>query len=134
MKAIVLLFMFLLYCGKDKEQNPTSIPSNPSSASAIIETEESSNSVSKSSKPLTIGPHIVDAPSGLMLRSEPSKTGTVIVKMLNGMKADVLEYSQNEDSFEGNRARWAKVKYKKYTGWAFSYYLKPEKGAKLVSE
>lgn len=132
--AYLLIFLLLLFCGKDKEQSLPSIPDSAKSSTTNLETDDSPPPSTKSTKPLTLGPHIVDAPSGLMLRSEPNKNGTVIVKMLNGMKAEVLEYSQNEDSFEGNRARWAKVKYKKYTGWAFSYYLKPDKGAKPISE
>lgn len=134
MRLIFLLLVLFSFCGKDKEQNPPSIPDTSKATSAVPETEESITPSPKSIKPLTLGPHIVDAPSGLMLRSEPSKSGTVIVKMLNGMKAEVLEYSPNEDFFEGNRAKWAKVKYKKYTGWAFSYYLKPDKGARSISE
>lgn len=133
MKLSFLLLSLMLFCGKDKEQNLPSIPENPKSSS-ITQEIEPVPSVPKPTKPLTLGPHIVDAPSGLMLRAEPNKNGIVIVKMLNGMKAEVLEYSQNEDFFEGNRARWAKVKYKKYTGWAFSHYLKPDKGAKPISE
>ncbi|MCX7999199.1 MAG: SH3 domain-containing protein [Leptospiraceae bacterium] len=127
----MMIIFFFLFCGKEKEQTPASIPANDNTANSNLKEQEV---VPLPQKSLTLGPHIVNAPSGLMLRAEPSKNGTVIVKMLNGMRADVLEYSQNEDIFEGNRARWAKVKYKKYTGWAFSYYLKPEKGAKSISE
>lgn len=130
MKVLFLLLaLIFLFCGKEKEA-PASIPNETKTSTTSDDVKEEQTTP----KSLTLGPHLVNAPSGLMLRSEPSKTGTVIVKMLNGMKAEVLEYSPNEDVYEGNRAKWAKVKYKKYTGWAFSYYLKPDKGAKTISK
>jgi len=119
--------LLALYCSKNEEKKPVSLPTELEEAS----TETQTMKVSERKK-LTVGPHIVSAPSGLMLRSEPTRESPAIVKMLKDMKVEVLEYSSKEDEYEGNRARWAKVKYKKYTGWAFSYYLKPEKGAKVI--
>lgn len=122
-------------CNKGEESGPVSIPAAQENTPSLEEAVESEKPVSKAKlKPMTIGPHTVIAPSGLMLRVEPRKESVAIVKMLKDMKAEIIEYSDKEDEFEGNRARWAKVKYKKYTGWAFSHYLRPEKGSKLLEE
>ena len=69
------------------------------------------------------GKYFVTAKQGLNIRPEPGKGSIVIVKMPLGAQVDVLEYSKEEDEIDGNKAPWAKLKYKKYTGWAFSYYL-----------
>ncbi len=119
--------LLALYCSKSEEKKPVSL-----SLEQDVETKDTVVTNVSERKKLTVGPHIVSAPSGLMLRSEPTRESPAIVKMLKDMKVEVLEYSSKEDEYEGNRARWAKVKYKKYTGWAFSYYLKPEKGAKVI--
>ena len=46
--------------------------------------------------------------------------------MPHGAQIEILEYSKEEEEIDGNKAPWAKVKYKKYTGWAFSLYLSKE--------
>lgn len=136
--GLILFLSFFGFCKKGDETGPVSIPAAKEEVSASEQDYESVPEQPKKSpgqlKDLTIGPHTVIAPSGLMLRAEPRKDSVAIVKMLKNMKAEILEYSPKEDEFEGNRARWAKVKYKKYTGWAFSYYLKPEKGSTLIEE
>lgn len=72
------------------------------------------------------GKYYVTAKQGLNIRPEPGKGSIVIVKMPLGAQVEVLEYSKEEDEVDGNKAPWAKLKYKKYTGWAFSYYLSKE--------
>lgn len=69
------------------------------------------------------GKYYVTAKQGLNIRSEPKIDGIVIVKMPFGSAIQVLTFSDNEDEIAGNKSKWAKVKYKKYTGWAFGYYL-----------
>jgi len=73
-----------------------------------------------------LGKFFVTAKQGLNIRPEPGKGSIVIVKMPHGAPVDILEYSKEEDEIEGNKAPWAKLKYKKYTGWAFSHYLSKE--------
>jgi hypothetical protein len=81
---------------------------------------------SKSEPTESMGKYTVTAKQGLMIRSEPSKNGIVIVKMPLGAKIQVLAFSNEEDEIDGVKAKWAKLKYKKYTGWSFSYYLSKE--------
>ncbi len=69
------------------------------------------------------GKFYVTAKQGLNIRPEPGKGSIVIVKMPLGAQVEVLEYSKEEDEIDGNKAPWVKLKYKKYTGWAFSQYL-----------
>jgi len=73
-----------------------------------------------------IGKFFVTAKQGLNIRPEPGKGSIVIVKMPNGAQVEILEYSKEEDEIDGNKGPWAKLKYKKYTGWAFSHYLSKE--------
>jgi hypothetical protein len=72
------------------------------------------------------GKFYVTAKQGLNIRPEPGKGSIVIVKMPHGAQIEILEYSKEEEEIDGNKAPWAKVKYKKYTGWAFSLYLSKE--------
>lgn len=72
------------------------------------------------------GKFYITAKRGLNIRSEPSKTAVVIVKMPYGAQVNVLEYSKDEDEIEGNKAKWIKLKWKKYTGWAFGHYVSRE--------
>jgi hypothetical protein len=72
------------------------------------------------------GKFFVTAKQGLNIRPEPGKGSIVIVKMPHGAQVEVLEYSKEEDEIDGNKAPWVKLKYKKYTGWAFSQYLSKE--------
>ena len=41
-------------------------------------------------------------------------------------KFSLEQFFKEEDEIDGNKAPWAKLKYKKYTGWAFSHYLSKE--------
>ena len=72
------------------------------------------------------GKFYVTAKQGLNIRPEPGKGSIVIVKMPHAAQVEILEYSKEEDEIDGNKAPWAKLKYKKYTGWAFSHYLSKE--------
>jgi hypothetical protein len=72
------------------------------------------------------GKFYVTAKQGLNIRPEPGKGSIVIVKMPHASQVEILEYSKEEDEIDGNKAPWAKLKYKKYTGWAFSHYLSKE--------
>lgn len=84
--------------------------------------KEDSGNAAKEEK----GKFFITAKRGLNIRSEPSKTAVVIVKMPYGAQVNVLEYSKDEDEIEGNKAKWIKLKWKKYTGWAFGYYVSKE--------
>lgn len=84
--------------------------------------KEESGNAAKEEK----GKFYITAKRGLNIRSEPSKTAVVIVKMPYGAQVNVLEYSKDEDEIEGNKAKWIKLKWKKYTGWAFGHYVSKE--------
>jgi uncharacterized protein YgiM (DUF1202 family) len=95
--------------------------------SSLLFSEEAKKE--KSNEPSqSLGKHYITAKLGLNIRSEPNKTGVVIVKMPLGAEVNVLEYSQNEDEVEGIKSKWAKLKYKKYTGWAFAGFISKERG------
>ncbi|MCB1176487.1 MAG: SH3 domain-containing protein [Leptospiraceae bacterium] len=141
MKIFIILFSltFLLSFCKDKNsEKPVSVnleeeKSKPSKQVEKEDTTEETTEVSNlPAKALTIGKHKVVAKNGLMLRTEANKESPAIVRMDKNTQAEILEYTNVEEVIEGNKARWAKVKFKKYTGYAFSHYLKPLDGAKTV--
>ncbi|MDX1961409.1 MAG: SH3 domain-containing protein [Leptospiraceae bacterium] len=70
-----------------------------------------------------LGKQYITAKQGLNIRSEPNKAGVVIVKMPFNAEVNVLAYSENEDEIEGIKSKWVKLKYKKYTGWAFGGFV-----------
>jgi uncharacterized protein YgiM (DUF1202 family) len=78
-----------------------------------------------------LGKHYITAKQGLNIRSEPNKSGAVIVKMHHGAEVNILAYSDNEDEIEGNKSKWVQLKYKSkfktYTGWAFGHYISKDK-------
>ena len=106
MKAILILFLSALLL-------PISVSAEKhSKAKNTKKSEESSGDR-----------YYVTARQGLMIRSTPGKSGVVIVKMPFGATAKVLNFSDELDEIDGVKAKWAKLKYKKYTGWSFSQYL-----------
>ena len=62
----------------------------------------------------------VNAPSGLVLRKEASKTAGPILEIKNNAKVEILEESGD----------WYKVKYGSYEGYLFAEYVKAEKEEK----
>jgi hypothetical protein len=117
-----------------EEEKPTVDESQPQTEAQDEATAKPTKKtkVTNVKKDLTIGMHKVVAKNGLMLRTEPKRDSPAVVRMDKNAQAKILEYTNIEDEFEGNRARWAKVKYKKYTGYAFTSYLEPLAGAKKI--
>ncbi|MEM7184521.1 MAG: SH3 domain-containing protein [Spirochaetota bacterium] len=123
------------------KQEETSAPESSPEEQTILEQDAPANKSTKEdapqvsnapARPLTIGMHKVIAENGLMLRTAIDKGSPAIVRMNKNVQAEILEYTNKEEVIEGVKARWAKVKYKKYTGYAFSSYLKPMAGAKTI--
>lgn len=103
--------------------------------SPLFSQEEKENTPAKTTATQGTGTFYVSAAQGLNIRSAPSRSGVVIVKMPFQSQVEVLEYSKEEDEYEGNRAKWAKLKFKSqknksYKGWAFSHYLSKSRSEK----
>lgn len=58
---------------------------------------------------------ITNAPSGLILRKEASKSGAVITTLSNGTEIEIIEKTGD----------WYKVKYKEQDGYLFAEFVKP---------
>ena len=133
--------MFWLFLFLPAKKGETSTPETSPEEQTLSNADTLANNSSKEeapqvsdapARPLTIGMHKVIAENGLMLRTAIDKTSPAIVRMNKNMQAEILEYTNKEEVIEGVKARWAKVKFKKYTGYAFSSYLKPMAGAKTI--
>jgi len=65
----------------------------------------------------------VNASSGLNLREEPAAGGRRIINIPDREKVTVLKYTRKAEKIGSKRGKWARVQYKKYTGWVFAPYL-----------
>lgn len=141
LSILMIAFIFVFSACKGKDSEKPIIVKQESSGSEQQNTSILENSTlpdepvtQKEPRPLTIGLHKVIAENGLMLRSKADKESPAIVRMNKNMQAEIIEYTDKEEVIEGMRAKWAKVKYKKYTGYAFSSYLQPLTGAKTLQQ
>lgn len=62
--------------------------------------------------------------SSLNLRSDPSLSSEIVVKIPNGNQVSVMYYDDQSLMLEGKSGKWVKVKYAEFEGWVWSNYLK----------
>ena len=62
---------------------------------------------------------IILAKNGVMLRKTPATSGDEIVLMPSGAKVEVIEKTNQQDSFDGNTNYWYRVKYGNIQGYCF---------------
>ena len=70
-----------------------------------------------------LGAYYVVAQNGLVLRDKPSRNGKKIATMPYNAEVEILDENGPEETIGGKKAKWYKVKYKKYVGWAFGAYI-----------
>ncbi len=68
----------------------------------------------------------VTAPSGVRIRAGASAKSQPLVRAENGAVLEVLDKNGAEETIEGRKARWWKVRYQGKDGWCFSGFLQKE--------
>ena len=72
---------------------------------------------------------IILAKNGVMLRKTPATSGDEIVLMPSGAKVEVIEKTNQQDTFEGNTNYWYRVRYGNAEGYCFGGFTDADKKA-----
>jgi len=59
----------------------------------------------------------------LNLRSEPSLSSDILVKIPNRSRVSIIEWDDVEYYLEGSNGKWCRIKYVEYEGWVWGNYL-----------
>lgn len=59
----------------------------------------------------------------LNMRSEPSLSSSVIIKIPNGSEVSILFFDQRELLLDGAMGQWCKIRYAENEGWVWGNYL-----------
>ena len=68
-------------------------------------------------------PALVSAPSGLVLRSEPTTTSSKLEVLPFGTAVEVVQMDGPRETIGGKTAPWYKIKHGEQEGWVFSAFL-----------
>lgn len=66
---------------------------------------------------------IVQAKSGLKMRSEPSVEAKLIIVIPNGTKVSILQTDGPNETINGRSANWYKVNYESNSGWVWGGFI-----------
>ena len=72
---------------------------------------------------------VILAENGVMLRKMPATSGDEIVLMPSGAKVEVIEKTNQQDTFEGNTNYWYRVRYGNAEGYCFGGFTDADKKA-----
>lgn len=75
----------------------------------------------------------VTAKNGLNLRETKGISNSSLKLLPEGMRVKFLEYSNKEETIQGKKGRWAKVKWLNLEGWVFNAYTKETEKKDLLS-
>lgn len=67
---------------------------------------------------------IVDTPSGVAIRENPSKEGNKLGGFSNQTEFEIINQFGPKDEIEGKMGRWIQVKFKGGNGWIFDGFVK----------